>query len=128
MSECEKCKALEDDWGDDKVFVLCMETQMCIWESPTSLPEVDIQEATCLSCYCCKEHAMDGVQKYLLQVGAKPLWSDVRPIETCACCEKDFDATRSHKTLVLSVEEGPFTSPTTLEVEYVARFCNKCVP
>ena len=128
MNHCSKCDAvtLAENRGDEPVWVLAIEDQRCIWESPTSMPEVDINYAAELGCYCCEDHAVLAAGDYLLQAGAKAQWSDVRPIETCACCEEDFDATQRHKVLALSVEQGSMFDLEVLGVKYVARFCNTC--
>jgi hypothetical protein len=126
MNYCEKCK--EAALGTGVRWVLLDEIQKCIWESPTCIPEVDIESATFLHYYCCEQHAMKGVDEYLSQVGAKAQWSDVRPIETCACCDEDFDTTTWHRVLTLSIEKGLDTDPVIIDATYVARFCTKCVP
>jgi len=93
------------------------------------MPEVDIQFGDGIGTYCSEEHAMVAVNEYLLLVGADAQWSDVRPIETCACCHKDFDTTTSwHKVLTLIEESGEPPDLSIGTVEYVARFCQKCVP
>ena len=71
---------------------------------------------------------MQGVAHYLRQISTKAEWSAVRPINTCAYCEKDFDTTQWHKVLAVSMETGEFDSPQLLNVDCVARFCSNCVP
>lgn len=128
---CPKCDALnaEDENLNGRRWELSDETQVCIWSSPTATPEIDfLGVVQVLDYFCCEEHALRGVNKYLTLAGATAQWSDVRPVETCACCGTDFDTTRWHKVLALSVEEGPLYDPDYIDVTYPARFCNKCVP
>lgn len=126
MKYCKNCEEAELSTGI--IWALANETQMCIWASPTALPEVDIQIATTFAYYCCEQHAKAAIEEYLLQIGATEKWSDVRPIETCACCNQDFDTTTWHEVLALSKERGPAANSEPMDYWYVARFCNKCVP
>lgn len=126
MKYCKKCEVAEMSTGT--IWVLANETQMCIWASPTEMPEVDIENAVSFAYYCSEQHAKEAIAEYLLQIGATEQWSSVRPIETCASCEQDFDTTTWHQVLVLSEENGPITNPEPIDYWYVARFCNKCVP
>lgn len=128
MIEDESCSKCAAPLGTGVRWSVCIETGKCVWESPGSMPIAYIQNAYCLGQFCNELHAMETVNDYLMQVGADALWSDVRPIETCACCKNDFDTTVSHKVLALHIERGPLHAIEMLEVEYVARFCPKCVP
>jgi len=74
------------------------------------------------------DEALAGIDKYLAQVGATAEWSDVRPIETCACCKGDVDTLKSHKVLSLCTEIWPDDDVILLGIDYPARFCNDCVP
>jgi hypothetical protein len=130
-TSCQQCDALntEDESITDKRWVLSDATQVCIWASPSAIPEVDFLGAEQIqSYYCCAEHALDGVRQHLDLLGATAQWSDVRTNEVCSCCGVDLDTTKWHKVLSLIVEEGPLYDPVTLEAEYAARFCNKCAP
>jgi hypothetical protein len=109
-------------------WLLLIEVQRCIWDSPAALPDVDIRDATVLHSYKSREEASVAAKAYLAEVGAEAIGADVRPIEACACCGKDFETHRWHSTLTISEESGPETAPEVLEVDYVARFCGKCVP
>lgn len=127
---CQECDALsqEDEKCLDKRWVLSVETQACMWTSPDAFPIVDISDAQVLAYHCSEAHAMESVQNYLRDAGARVSWADVRPVETCACCGEDFDASKWHKTLSLTVEAGRFDDPDVLDASYPARFCNRCVP
>jgi len=122
MDKCDKCDSVLDE---DRRWTIAIETQKCIWGSPTSLPEVDIQFADGLGIYCSEQHANEKIAEYLLLAGAKATWADVRPIELCACCGTDFDTTDWHKVLTL-IEENADFKPRS--VKYAARFCQACVP
>lgn len=113
---------------DDRRWLLVIEIQKCCWASPEEMPEVDIQYAEVIASYSCEQDAYTALNKYLNQVSATAQWSDVRPVETCACCGADLDTTKWHKVLVLSVEEGNPYNPDFVDVKYPARFCNGCVP
>jgi hypothetical protein len=126
MNTCEYCNAMH--FGTGVRWLVLEETQRCIWESPTCVPEVDIDGSFVLNICCSGQHAMRKVDEYLSRAGAKALWSDVRPIETCTCCEEDFDTTTWHRVLTLSVEMGTLAEPKILDGWYVARFCQQCVP
>lgn len=128
MTDCKKCEYLMENWGDGTRWSLVNETQVCIWESPNDMPEVDIQDAVDIASYCGEEHALNGLKDYLLQINAVAQWSDVRPIETCACCEEDFDTTQPHKVLVLSRDVIDGDDIQQFDVKYAARFCNQCTP
>ncbi len=126
MEDCYKCGV---PLGMGIHWTIGNEIQRCIWESPESMPEVDIQSGESFAYYCCEQHAMEATEEYLLQVGATAQWSDVRPIETCACCGRDFDTTKWHKVLVLYQERGSILiNPEMIHIDYVARFCADCVP
>jgi hypothetical protein len=127
MSECKKCRTVSESL-EGELWGLRIETQRCIWKSPEALPEVGISGAYTFMAYCCEAHALKGVQEYLFQVGANALWSDVRPIETCACCGQDFDATAYHKVLVLAHEVIDKNEFDLIDIRYPARFCIDCVP
>ena len=128
MIDGECCDICAAPLGTGVRWSVSIETQKCIWESPDSMPVVDFQEAYCFGLFCSENHAMETVNDYLMQVGADALWSNVRPIETCACCKNDFETIVWHKVLALQIERGPLHALEPLEVEYVARFCQKCVP
>jgi hypothetical protein len=122
---CNLCNA---KLGTGKRWVLLDETQKCIWGAPNEMPEVDIQLAVWLGNYCCEQHALEACDNYLSLAGATAKWSDVRPIESCAICDKDFSTTSWHKVLTLSVERGDELDPVIIDGTYPARFCNQCVP
>jgi len=128
MSHCEECERLRQSLFDGTRWVLTHETQTCIWESDTSLPEVAIGEATSFAHFCCEEHAIEGVEQYLLQAGARAQWSDVRPVDTCARCGQDFETARAHQVLVLSTCAIEGEDVQQYDVQHIARFCNNCVP
>ena len=109
-------------------WVLLVETQMCIWESVNSMPEVDISQAHVIEYYQSRQDALQGIQTYLTMATATAQWSDVRPTETCACCGSDIDTSKWHEVLALTVEEGPIDNPVLLDAQYPARFCTGCVP
>lgn len=128
MRNCKKCESLMEKWDDGTRWVLTNETQVCIWDSRTDTSEVDIQDAESFAYYCCEAHALEGIKDHLLQISAEAKWSDVRPIESCACCNADFDTTRPHKVLVLSRDVVDGDDVQLFDINYPARFCNKCVP
>jgi len=109
-------------------WVLQEQDQRCVWISPTHIPEVDISIATVLDIFPTKDLVFDAATKYLSQLGGRMEFSDVRPIEKCACCGTDFDTNIRHKVLTVSAELNPETDPTVLDIWYVARFCINCVP
>lgn len=119
---------IERDVETSRRWVLMEEIQACIWESAEVIPAVDIEGSIELDHYCNAQDALHAVDRYLTVAGASAQWSDVRPIETCACCGADFDTTKWHKVLTLTVEEGAFDDPKVLDAAYPARFCTKCVP
>jgi hypothetical protein len=128
---CPKCDALNAECEDftDRRWVLSDETQVCIWSSPTARPEVDfLGTVQILDYFCCEEHALVGISKYLTLLSATAQWSWVRPVEECSCCAADIDTSKWHKVLTLTVEEGPLYDPDLLDAAYPARFCNRCVP
>jgi hypothetical protein len=115
--------------GSTPRFSLCMETQFIEWPADGGMPIVDFLGCSDeLNTYDSEDKALDAIDKYLAQVGATVEWSDVRPIETCACCKCDIDTSKSHKVLSLCTEVGPDEDITLLNVDYPARFCNVCVP
>ena len=128
MSHCEECERLAESLSDGTRWVLAHETQTCIWESPASLPEVATRDASSVASFCCEEHAIEGVEHYLLQAGARAQWSDVRTIDTCARCGADFETARAHRVLVLSTCAIEGEDVQQYDVQYVARFCNNCLP
>ena len=103
-------------------------TQRTIWESGADMPEIDFLQDTVLDEFPCEDRASNAIEQYLLQVGAKATWPDLRPTESCACCGDDFDTTAWHKTLELSQEQGDPSQPEVIDVRCVARFCGKCAP
>ncbi len=115
------------DVATGRRWVLLEETQACIWGSADAMPAVDIEGSVELEHYRTPQDALRAVEDYLTVAGATAQWSDVRPIETCACCDADFDTTKWHKVLTLTVEEGPLDDPEVLDEAYPARFCNSCV-
>lgn len=128
MIDGENCDACSAPLSTDRHWSVCIEDQKCIWEAPDSMPVVDVSEAYCLGSFCSEKHAMETIDNYLMQVGAEAFSSDVRPTETCACCKNDFNTATRHKALALLIERGSIYAPETIDVEYVARFCPKCVP
>jgi hypothetical protein len=129
--QCSECAALNRNYSTghpESRWVLVVAVQTCIWQRPTAKPKVDIKKAVRLQTFCCESHAFHGLKNYLLFVGAVAQWSGVRAIEVCACCGRDFDTARQHKTLALLVEGGPQNRPELLRVNYPARFCTECAP
>jgi len=116
------------DSTEDIRWVICEETQQCLWDSPESIPEVDIAGATVIDTYGTEEQAMDALKAYLSRLGATFTWADVLPIETCAICRKDFNTVDWHIAIVLSEEAGTEENPEILDATYPARFCTNCVP
>lgn len=117
------------DLGDRPRFLLCVETQFIEWTSDGGAPIVDIADgALVLAEYDTRDEALVAIDNYLARVGASVEWSDVRPIETCACCKGDVDTLKSHKVLTLSAEVGPDTDVRVLDIDYPARFCSTCAP
>lgn len=108
-------------------WVLALNIQKSIWTS-NQLPEIAIQYETVLGYYCNQQNIYKAVEDYLLHAGAKTQWSDVRPIEICACCEEDLDTTSWHQVLSVTEEQGAEDAPTVVDGEYPARFCTNCVP
>lgn len=109
-------------------FVLCIEKQRCLWDSPKNIPEVDIKFATVLGYYGAEEPAIDALKTYLSHLGTTPTWADVRPIEECAICRKDFNTVDWHMAVVLSQEAGTKECPEVLDVKYAARLRTNCEP
>lgn len=109
-------------------FVILQESQKCLWVAANELPEVDVADSLVLGYYCGKDHALAAVRRYLIQVGAAATFSDVRPIEACACCSGDIAANQLHMVITLSTERGSEDEPELLDIDYPARFCNTCVP
>lgn len=107
-------------------WVLCIEQERCIWRDSDSIPEVDIDVAYQLDSYDTEDQAISGLSGYLAQLGAKAVWSDVRPTEECAGCGNDFNTAEWHMAVALSEERGPEDAPDVLAVEYPARFCPSC--
>ena len=129
MYDCRNCDSLMIDWGAERRWVLANENQMCIWTTPSSIPEVDIANAFSFSYFCCEKHALRALEEYLLLSGSIAQWSDVRPKEVCASCQRDFNTTTWHRVLVLSIEKGGLDeSPELIDIRYAARYCNICVP
>ena len=110
-------------------YLLCLETQFIEWSDDSEWPIVDIaDDALVLDEYDTRDEALIAIDNYLARVGASLEWSDVRPIETCACCKGDVDTLKSHKVLTLSTEVGPENDVRALRGDYPARFCTTCVP
>lgn len=107
-------------------FVLLIEKQRIKWQGAESIPEVDIAHAHVLDSYSTEDIAIGALKNYLCSLGAKLTWADVRPIEECAICGKDFDTSDWHKAVVLSSEAGTEECPVILGGEYPARFCTNC--
>lgn len=123
--KCDLCGVI---LGLDIRWVLLDEIQKCIWTAPDEMPTVDIKYATFLGNYCCKPHAIEACNTYLTLAEAKATWSDVRPIEECGICSATFNTNTWHRVLTLSQERGYEASPEIINGEYVARFCQTCVP
>ena len=128
MSNCNKCEALTEKWGDGTRWSLVNEIQVCICKSPAEVSEVDVQDAVQIASYCCEEHALEALSDYLQQINAVAQWSDIGPIETCACCQADLDTTRPHRVIVLSRDVIDGDDVQEFDVQYPARLCNKCEP
>lgn len=111
-------------------FSLCVGVQF-IETQPDGVPVVDyvgcVQE---LDAYATMEAACIAVDNYLTQLGAVATWSDVGPIERCACCSCDIDTSKPHKVLDLSECVGRHDDDTIDVIDgwYPARFCNSCAP
>ena len=110
-------------------FVIFHEPQKCIGVSPDATPEIDITVSTEIERFSSKDAAENYLLNYLAQRGAKPTWADVRPIEECARCGRDFETRDRHLAITLSHERGgeSFQDCEELEFWYVARFCPECV-
>lgn len=109
-------------------WLLLDEVSRCAWSAPNATPEMDIESATVLGTYNSESAAMEAAAKDLRMMSCQFTWADVRPIENCGICGKDFDATSFHRSFVLSKEKGREESPNVLEVKYLARFCQSCEP
>ena len=109
-------------------FVIFHEPSKCIWSSPDAIPEVDITVSTEIERFCSKDAAENYLLDYLAQRGANPTWADVRPIEECARCERDFETRERHLAITLIHERGgeSFEDCEELDCWYVARFCPEC--
>jgi hypothetical protein len=111
-------------------FSLGVATQF-IELQPDGMPVVDfvgvVQE---LDEYATMDDACVAIDSYLAQLGAKATWSDVGPVEKCACCDSDIDTSKPHKVLDLTECVGPFEDDTVQPIDgwYPARFCNSCAP
>jgi len=128
MSQCKKCAALNPERGTEPAWVLLSDSQSCIWESPTAIPEIETHESVFLQYFCSEQHILVAVEEYLRLAGATATWADVRPIEICAICGVDFDTTKPHQVLTVLHEEGDEFDPELIRASYAARFCRECAP
>lgn len=113
-------------------FFISVEDQCVTWPAAGGLPEVDIGMETVLAYFDTKAEAHQALRAYLAATGARALWSDVRPIETCACCGVDIATSERHMVISISEEEkndiDPFMPGRPVDWAYPARFCTSCVP
>jgi hypothetical protein len=113
-------------------FIISVEDQCVVWPADGGMPEIDIGMETVLAYFATKTEALQALHDYLAAVGARALWSDLRPIETCACCGADFNTGQRHMVVSLSEEEinehDPEMPGRPVDWAYPARFCTTCVP
>lgn len=112
--------------GNPDRWAICIEYGRCVWTGPDAMPEVDISYADLLCSYETEARAREELNALLLKLHVKATWADVRPIEECGSCGKDFDTAQSHPTIALSAEIGPDDCPVVLDVEYPCRICPEC--
>jgi len=108
-------------------FCFCTESQKVIWKEADAIPEIDITESTVVEEFKSKDLAESFIRKWLEDRSARATWADVRPIEECGKCGKDFETKRRHLAIALTREIGdPATADCELDCWYVARFCPEC--
>jgi hypothetical protein len=79
-------------------------------------------------CFCSEEQALAAGNAYLANLKSNLTWSDILPVERCGICDARMKTDDLHQALSVTVECGPANAPEILDVYYLARFCQKCVP
>ena len=111
------------------VWSVSHEPQRCTWTSPNERPEIDIApHATELFSAEWEHEAREFLSRLFASVGARTTNADVRPIEQCARCRRDFETSERHTCIALLYElrsdEGEPLE--VVKAEYPARFCPAC--
>lgn len=93
------------------------------------LPEVEVEDAECLSYYCshpCMTDDVPGVMRNE-RVPIPKVSPRIGPVELCAVCQKPIDMATFHRTYTLS-DEKEISSRVlqTLWVEDIAVVCDEC--
>ena len=95
------------------------------------VPEVDITDAEGIGIYCsagCRQMALPALMlvEDVPIPAVRPL---LGPIETCAKCRRTVDMTAFHLTYAeITTREDSDGTATTLELDYLAVVCSRCVP
>lgn len=132
MSEamtCRYCAAAMDE--EQEHYHLQVSRQRIIWPPAEGVgePTIDfVGVVEVIADFCSENCAGMGARNFLAGLGAKPTWSDVRPVEACSACGEDIKTAMPHLAVEMLCEIGPLMAGEIVDAQYPARFCRDCDP
>ncbi|WP_233886395.1 hypothetical protein [Paraburkholderia flagellata] len=94
----------------------------------TILPEVEVEEAYGLECYCSQACLVARRANVMANESVPIRPAGLEPIETCARCAGPVDMSEFHLAYVESETMMNGFVGITLDCEYLAVVCNRCLP
>jgi predicted nucleic-acid-binding Zn-ribbon protein len=111
----------------ERVFNIIREWERVHFD--TKLPEIEIEDAYGLECYC-SQTCLEGRRDEVMEREGVPIRRPgTGPVESCAKCGGPVDMSEFHLTYIEdeAIDTGMYVS-SVINVEYLAVVCNRCRP